>query len=156
MSSEWATISWGLAFINIVAANGPNSSKRGVSLLMSRGCRTLPIIAKASAAPIVLLLCLIALSFRTYFFISDTTKGLDSLSKSRLPTWNAVQRLGDRLSDAHLLLLHYVSWLNSGVDVGTLKKSEDELGRINRDITSMLDELLMNGGMAADEGALVW
>jgi methyl-accepting chemotaxis protein len=155
MSSEWATISWGLAFINSLAANGPNFSQSRVSLLMFRWCRNLPIIAKASAAPIVLLLCLIALSFRTYFFISDTTKGLDSLSKSRLPTWNAVERLGDRLSDAHLLLLHYVSWLNSGVDVGTLKKSEDELGRINRDVTSMLDELLLNGGLSADEREIV-
>jgi hypothetical protein len=118
---------------------------------MCRWCRNLPIIVKAFAAPVVLLLCLIVLSARTYFFIADTATGLDSLSRSKLPTWNAVERLADGLSNTQLLLFRYVSWLNSGVGAQTLKKAENELEAGNRDVTSKIDELLMRDTLSDDE-----
>ena len=109
---------------------------------MLRWFENLPIIVKAFAAPILLLFCLFLLSGRSYLFIAETATGLDAMSRSKLPTWNAVERLSDGLADTQLLLFRYVSWLNSGVDRATLKKAEDELETRNADIAKRIDELL--------------
>jgi methyl-accepting chemotaxis protein len=95
------------------------------------------------------------LSTKTYFFIADTATGLDSLSRSKIPTWNAVERLADGLSDTQLLLFRYVSWLNSGVGAERLKKAETELEARNRDITSKIDELLMRDTLTDDERGIL-
>jgi len=109
---------------------------------MLRWFANLPIIVKAFAAPVLLLICLFVLSARSYLFIAETGAGLDAMSHSKLPTWNAVERLNDALADTQLLLFRYVSWLNSGVDPATLKKAEDELQTRNADIARRIDALL--------------
>lgn len=112
---------------------------------MLRWFANLPIIVKAFAAPVLLLVCLFVLSARSYFFIAETATGLDAMSRSKLPTWNAVERLNDALADTQLLLFRYVSWLNSGVDRGALNKAEDELQTRNADIARRIDALLARG-----------
>mgnify|MGYP001296161781 CR=1 FL=1 len=109
---------------------------------MLRWFANLPIIVKAFAAPVLLLICLFVLSAKSYLFIAETASGLDAMSRSKLPTWNAVERLNDALADTQLLLFRYVSWLNSGVDRATLKKANDELETRNADIARRIDELL--------------
>ena len=109
---------------------------------MLRWFANLPIIFKAFAAPILLLICLLLLSARSYLFITETAAGLDAMSRSKLPTWNEVQQLNDALADTQLLLFRYVSWLNSGVDRATLKKAEDELRAKDIDIARRIDAIL--------------
>jgi methyl-accepting chemotaxis protein len=122
---------------------------------MLRMFNNLPIIIKAFASPVVLLFFLVVLSAKTYVFIADTATGLDSLSQSKIPTWNAVARLSAEMSDTQLLLLRYVSWLNSGVGADTLKKTEKQLEARNRDITTKIDELLMHGALSDDERGIL-
>lgn len=109
---------------------------------MLRWFANLPILVKAFAAPLLLLICLVGLGARSYLFITETADGLDAMSRSKLPTWNEVQRLNDALADTQLLLFRYVSWLNSGVDRTTLKKAEDELHAKDIDITQRIDAIL--------------
>jgi hypothetical protein len=62
--------------------------------------------------------------------------GLTALSQSSLPKRSAVGGLTRSLSDAQVLLLRYVSWLNSGVDKGRLRTAEREITERNQAISS--------------------
>jgi methyl-accepting chemotaxis protein len=122
---------------------------------MLRRLANLPIIVKAFAAPILLLVCLLVLGVRSYLFIAETAMGLDAMSQSKLPTWNAVERLSEALSETQLSLFRYVSWMNSGVDRGTLKKSEDELQARDSYISWRIDTLLAHGNLPEHERELL-
>ena len=122
---------------------------------MLRRLVNLPIVVKAFAAPSLLLICLLVLGVRSFFFINDTAAGLDAMSRAKLPTWNAVERLNDALSETQLLLFRYVSWMNSGVDRATLKKAEAELQARDAYISWRIDTLLKRNDLSADERALL-
>ena len=122
---------------------------------MLRRFENLPIVVKAFAAPLLLLICLCVLSAKCYFFIAETAAGLDAISRSKLPTWSAVERLSDSLANTQLLLFRYVSWLNSGIDRSTLAKAEDELDRRNAETSNYIDELLSRSDLPdAERNAL--
>ncbi len=118
---------------------------------MLRWFANLPIIVKAFVAPLLLLICLLVLGARSYLFIAETAAGLDAMSRSKLTTWNAAERLNDALADTQLLLFRYVSWLNSGVDRATLKKAEDELRAKDADIARRIDAMLARPDFPANE-----
>ncbi len=122
---------------------------------MLRRLANLPIIVKAFAAPILLLVCLLVLGARSYLFIAETAAGLDAMSRSKLPTWNAVERLSEALTETQISLFRYVSWMNSGVDRATLKKSEDELKARDRYISWRIDTLLAHGDLPEHERKLL-
>ncbi len=122
---------------------------------MLRRLANLPIIIKAFAAPILLLACLLVLGARSYLFIAETASGLDAMSRSKLPTLNAVERLSEALSETQLSLFRYVSWMNSGVDRATLKKSEDDLQARNAYISWRIDTLLAHGELPEHESKLL-
>lgn len=122
---------------------------------MLRRLANLPIIVKAFAAPILLLVCLLMFGARSYLFIAETASGLDAMSRSKLPTWNAVERLSEALSETQLSLFRYVSWMNSGVDRATLKKSEDDLQARNAYISWRIDTLLAHGELPEHEHKLL-
>jgi hypothetical protein len=94
---------------------------------MLRWFENLPIAAKAFAAPALLLLGLSGFSITTYFTGTKTEAGLEALAQSKLPLWDATERLGNALGDAQLVLFRYVSWLNSGVDATSLKQLKKQL-----------------------------
>jgi methyl-accepting chemotaxis protein len=122
---------------------------------MLRRLANLPIIVKAFAAPILLLACLLVLGARSYLFIAETASGLDAMSRSKLPTWNAVERLSEALSETQLSLFRYVSWMNSGVDRATLKKAEGDLQARNAYISWRIDTLLAHGELPEHERKLL-
>jgi methyl-accepting chemotaxis protein len=122
---------------------------------MLRRLANLPIIVKAFAAPILLLVCLLVLGARSYLFIAETAAGLDAMSRSKLPTWNAVERLSEALSETQISLFRYVSWVNSGVDRATLKKSEDDLQARDAYISWRIDTLLARGDLPEHERQLL-
>lgn len=122
---------------------------------MLRRLANLPIVIKAFAAPGLLLICLLVLGVRSYLFIADSAAGLDAMSRSKLPTWNAVERLSDALSETQLQLFRYVSWMNSGVDRATLKKAESDLQARDAYISWRIETLLKRDDLRADERALL-
>lgn len=122
---------------------------------MVRWFANLPIIAKAFAAPVLLLICLFVLGAKSYLFIAETGDGLAAMSRSKLPTLNAVGRLDDALAETQLLLFRYVSWMNSGVDHETLKKAQDELQARNTDIDRRIDALLARPDFPGSERKLL-
>lgn len=122
---------------------------------MLRRCRNLPIVVKAFAAPLVLLFCLIALSAKSYFFIEASSTGLESLSNVKLTAWNSVERLTDELHNTQVSLFRYISWLNSGVEVKTLRRTENEIKTETRNVTSKIDQLLMSGNLSNDQHRLL-
>src|ERR1700758_4394180 len=116
---------------------------------MLRRLANLPIVIKAFAAPGLLLICLLVLGARSYLFIADTAAGLDAMSRSKLPTWNAVERLSDALSETQLQLFRYVSWMNSGVDRATSKKAETDLQARDTYISWRIETLLKRDDLRA-------
>jgi methyl-accepting chemotaxis protein len=122
---------------------------------MLRRLANLPIIVKAFAAPLLLLACLLVLGARSYLFIAETGAGLDAMSRSKLPTWNAVERLSEALTETQISLFRYVSWMNSGVDRATLKKSEADLKARDAYISWRIDTLLAHGDLPEHERKLL-
>ena len=122
---------------------------------MLRRFRNLPIVVKAFAAPLVLLFCLIALSAKSYFFIEASSTGLESLSNVKLPAWNSIERLADELHNTQVSLFRYISWLNSGVEAKTLRRTENEIKTEARNVTSKIDQLLMSGNLSNDQHRLL-
>ena len=122
---------------------------------MLRRLANLPIVVKAFAAPSLLLICLLVLGARSYLFIADSAAGLDAISRSKLPTWNAVERLNNALLETQLQLFRYVSWMNSGVDRATLKKAEAELESRDTYIAWRIDTLLGRDDLPEHERKLL-
>ena len=122
---------------------------------MLRRLANLSIVVKAFAAPSLLLICLLVLGARSYLFIAETEAGLDAMSRAKLPTWNAVERLSDALSETQLQLFRYVSWMNSGVDQATLKKAEAELQARDSYISWRIETLLKRDDLRPEERALL-
>ena len=109
---------------------------------MRRWLNNLPIIAKAFAAPALLLLCLLVLGARSYTVIDEAADGLTALSQSSLPKRSQVGSLTRTLADAHILLLRYVSWLNSGVDKARLRQTEREIAERNQSVAAAIAALM--------------
>jgi methyl-accepting chemotaxis protein len=130
-------------------------AREGSAAVMLRCIANLPIIVKAFAAPALLVICLIVLGARSYLFIAQTGSGLEAISRSKLPTWDAVERLDGALAKTQLLLFRYVSWMNSGVDRPTLKKAEDELQIRSADIGGLIDALLSRPDFPDDQRKLL-
>src|SRR5438105_136341 len=99
---------------------------------MRRWLNNLPILAKAFAAPALPLLCLLVLGTQSYVVTGETANGLRTISQSSLPKRSMVGSLIRQLADAHILLLRYVSWLNSGVDKERLRQAEREIAERNQ------------------------
>ncbi len=118
---------------------------------MRRWLNNLPILAKAFAAPGLLLLCLIVISARSYVVIDETAAGLTALSQSSLPKRSAVGGLSLSLSDAQVLLLRYVSWLNSGVDKGRLRAAEREIAERNQAVSSRIVAIMSRSDLQDHE-----
>ena len=111
----------------------------------------LPIVVKAFIAPALLLIFLFVLGATTYLHIEETETGLEALTRSKLPTWSAVERLDDALANTQLLMFRYVSWLNSGVDPATLKKAQIKLKTQKAEITQRIDALLRRRDFTAND-----
>jgi methyl-accepting chemotaxis protein len=109
---------------------------------MRRWLNNLPILAKAFAAPALLLLCLVVLGTQSYVVIDETANGLTEISQSSLPKRSMIGGLTRELADAHILLLRYVSWLNSGVDKERLRQTEREIGERNQTVAATVAAII--------------
>src|SRR5260370_9122966 len=118
---------------------------------MRRWLNNLPILAKAFAAPGLLLLCLIVISATSYVVIAETGAGVSGSSACSRPKRSAVGGLSLSLSDGQVLLLRYVSWLNSGVDKGRLRAAEREIAERNQAVSSRIVAIMSRSDLQDHE-----
>jgi adenylate cyclase len=94
----------------------------------------LPIQIKASAASIVLLVCLLALGANAYVTSSRSAAGLRTLSQDLVAKQRAFSAVSDAVVSTHMKIFRFVSWASNGVDNKLLDPLHEE-------ITSDLDAL---------------
>jgi methyl-accepting chemotaxis protein len=82
---------------------------------------------KSFIAPIILIGCLILVSYQSFNVISQTTQGVEKLTSSVLRKRNQVETLLAHVADTQIALFRYLSWLNSGVEGDLLRKVEGEM-----------------------------
>src|SRR5262249_1729323 len=86
-----------------------------------------PIWAKASAASIALLLCLIGLGTSAYLTLDKSARGLTQLRSTNLPKQNAVTKLTHDATTTHVKLFRHVTWGSNGVNPALLTSLRDEI-----------------------------
>jgi len=84
-----------------------------------------PMWAKALAAPLVLLLCFLAVGLNAYLTLDRSASGLTVLSRVNLPKQRAVSELTYDIVMTQVHTSRYVTWATNGVNAELL----DELGR---------------------------
>ncbi|MGL5164331.1 MAG: methyl-accepting chemotaxis protein [Afipia sp.] len=117
--------------------------------------KNLPIKAKVLFAPVLLLACLVGLSFQSYLALTYTTGHLRQLTNSQLPKSAAVQSLAAAVSESQLLLFRYVSWLNSGIVGDKLETLERQIKVGNAELTGQSETIAQRPDLDAEETAIV-
>ena len=77
--------------------------------------QNLSIQIKASAASIVLLVCLLALGTNAYLTSNRSTSGLRTLSHDLVTKQHAFSEVSDAVVSTHMKIFRYVSWASNGV-----------------------------------------
>ena len=95
-----------------------------------------PIWAKAFAASVVLLLCLVGLGTTAYLTLDKSARGLKQLRGANLPKQNAVSGLTHDVIATHVKLFRHVTWGSNGVSPTLLKSLSAD---IVADLTAMKD-----------------
>src|SRR6201999_55735 len=83
--------------------------------------KNLSIRAKAFAASLVLLLCLIGIGGNAYLTSDRAASDLDALTAVNLPKQQAVSKLETDITAIHLKVFRYVSWASNGVSANLLR-----------------------------------
>jgi len=82
--------------------------------------------AKAFAASLVLLLCLIGVGGNAYLTSGRTATDLDDLTAVNLPKQQIVSKLETDITAIHLKVFRYVSWASNSVSAGLLRTLSSE------------------------------
>ena len=95
-----------------------------------------PIWAKASAASIVLLLCLVGLGTKAFFVLNKASTKLLHHSQVELPKQRLVSQLAGDIVATHLKTFRFVSWAQIGVgaDNNEILSALDGMGSRLRDL----------------------
>jgi signal transduction histidine kinase/DNA-binding response OmpR family regulator/HAMP domain-containing protein len=89
---------------------------------------------KASAASVLLLICLLALGTNAYLTSTRSADGLRSLSNDLIPKQQAFSSVSEAVVATHMKIFRYVSWDSNGVSDTLLKPLYTE---INRDLDTL-------------------
>jgi diguanylate cyclase (GGDEF)-like protein len=87
----------------------------------------IPIWAKASAASVVLLLCLIGLGGNAYLALQRSSNGLSVLAESNLPKQQSIFDLTPVIITTHVKTFRFVTWAYSGINSGRLEELNKEV-----------------------------
>lgn len=89
---------------------------------------------KASAAAVILLVCLLAVGINAYVTSTRSASGLRTLSQDMAAKERAFSEVSNAVATAHLMIFRYVSWASNGVS----RKLLNQLyGQIERDLFSL-------------------
>jgi adenylate cyclase len=81
----------------------------------------LPIQIKASAASVLLLICLLGLGTNAYLTSTRSAEGLRSLSNGLIPKQQAFSQVSEAVTATHMKIFRYVSWDSNSVSDTLLK-----------------------------------
>lgn len=93
-----------------------------------------PMWAKALAAPVVLLLCFLAVGVNAYLTLDRSADGLTVLSQVNLPKQRAISELTHDIMTTQVLTSRYVTWATNGM-------KPDLLEELGREVVGNLDML---------------
>jgi len=100
--------------------------------------KNLSIRAKAFAASLVLLLCLIGIGGNAFVTSEHTVSDLDQLTAVNLPKQQVVSKLETDITAIHLKVFRYVSWASNSVSASLLRTLRAET---QHDVNAMTDRI---------------
>jgi diguanylate cyclase (GGDEF)-like protein len=100
--------------------------------------KNLSIRAKAFAASLVLLLCLIGIGGNAFLTSDRTASDLDQLAAVNLPKQQVVSKLETDITAIHLKVFRYVSWASNSVSASLLRTLRAET---RHDLNAMKDRI---------------
>jgi diguanylate cyclase (GGDEF)-like protein len=100
--------------------------------------KNLSIRAKAFAASLVLLLCLIGIGGNAYLTSDRTASDLDDLTAINLPKQQAVSKLETDITAIHLKVFRYVSWASNSMSASLLNSLSVET---RHDLSAIKDRI---------------
>jgi hypothetical protein len=127
-----------------------------------RPLKSLSIRAKAFAASLVLLLCLIGIGGNAYLTSDRTARNLDKLTKVNLPKQQIVATLETDITAIHLKVFRYVSWASNSVSASLLRtlsaETRHDLNEMKERIAALKArrDLTPVGRELVDSLALYW
>jgi diguanylate cyclase (GGDEF)-like protein/PAS domain S-box-containing protein len=120
-----------------------------------RVLKNLSIRAKAFAASLVLLLCLIGIGGNAYFTSDRAATGLDALTRINLPKQQTVAKLETDVTAIHLKVFRYVSWASNSVSESLLHSLRAETRDDLRAMKDRIAAIRTRGDLAPAERELV-
>ena len=94
---------------------------------------------KASAASVLLLICLLALGTNAYLTSTRSAAGLRVLTNELIPKQRAFSQVSEAVVATHMKIFRYVSWASNGVSDMLLKPLYAE---INSDLDTVSDRIV--------------
>ncbi len=117
--------------------------------------KDLSIRAKAFAASLVLLLCLIGIGGNAYLTSDRTASDLDDLTAINLPKQQTVSKLETDITAIHLKVFRYVSWASNSMSASLLNSLSVETRHDLSAIKDRIADLRARPGLAPAERELI-
>ena len=115
--------------------------------------RNLSIQIKASAASIVLLVCLLALGANAYLTSNRSTSGLRTLSHDLVTKQHAFSDVSNAVVSTHMKIFRYVSWASNGVSKTLLDPLYAEIAGDLDTLSERIAALAKRPDLSAEERA---
>lgn len=108
---------------------------------------------KASAASMVLLICLLASGVNAYLTSMRFAEGLRTLSSDLAPKQQEFSGVSDAIVATHMKIFRYVSWASNGVGKKLLTRLYDEINSDLAILSARIDALTKRSDLSAAERA---
>ena len=113
--------------------------------------KNLSILFRASAASLVLLICLLALGANAYLTSTKSADGLRILSYEIEPKLHEFSSLDNAIVAAHMKIFRYVSWASNGVSATLLKALYSEIESDLATVSVRLTALTRRSDLSIDQ-----
>jgi diguanylate cyclase (GGDEF)-like protein len=117
--------------------------------------KNMSIRAKAFAASLVLLLCLVGIGGNAYFTSDRTVVGLDALTGINLPKQQTVAKLETDVTAIHLKVFRYATWASNSVSETLLKSLRAETLNDMRSMSARIANVQKRSDLAPVEREII-
>jgi len=128
-------------------ARGGPAGARGISGFFNN----LSIQIKASAASVLLLICLLGLGTNAYLTSTRSAAGLRVLSNELIPKQQAFSQVADDVVTTHMEIFRYVSWASNGVSNTLLDPLHAKISSDLDDLSGRINVLAQRADLSAQE-----
>ena len=115
----------------------------------------LSIQVKASAASVLLLICLLGLGTNAYLTSTRSAAGLRVLTNELVPKQQAFSQVRDAVFATHLKIFRYLSWESNGVSDKLLKPLYAEINSDLDSLSSRITALAQREDLSSRERAMM-